>query len=130
MVEWQSFGSAFFYSIFGKTCKVAVVGLNFAAVDRVGGMREHRNAIRRSGIMSTRSSIWLAEDDGKSIHLYWELAEREMKDGRSIAAPIFIAVDKGNSNEQVAVRLPKEVAEALLTVLCPNYLDQFGLKVC
>jgi hypothetical protein len=27
--------------------------------------------------MSTRSSIWLGESEGKSVHIYWELADRE-----------------------------------------------------
>jgi hypothetical protein len=49
----------------------------------------------------------LGEHEGKSLHVYSELAEREMEGAKSVAAPIFIAVDKGNSNEEVAVRLPK-----------------------
>jgi hypothetical protein len=31
--------------------------------------------------MSTRHSIWLGESQGKSVHIYWELAEREIGDG-------------------------------------------------
>jgi hypothetical protein len=31
--------------------------------------------------MSTRHSIWLGENQGKSVHIYWELAEREIGDG-------------------------------------------------
>ncbi len=80
--------------------------------------------------MSTRTSIWLNEHDRKCFRVYWELAEREMENGRSIGAPVYIAVDKGNSNEEVAVRLPKEIAEALLTVLFPNYLEYYGYRVC
>ena len=80
--------------------------------------------------MSIRASMWLSEHDRKSLHVYWELAEREMENGRAIAVPVYIAVDKGNSNEEVAVRLPKEIAEALLTVLFPNYLEYCGYRVC
>jgi hypothetical protein len=79
--------------------------------------------------VSTRDSIWLGEDGGKSVHIYWELGERKMEGGRSAAAPIYIAADKGDSNDEVTVRLPREVAEALLTVLFPDYLEYFGLKV-
>jgi len=66
------------------------------------------------GKMSTRSSIWLSEDKGKSLHVYWELAEREIENGRSIAAPVYIAVDKGDSNKEVAVRLPKRLPRLCL----------------
>lgn len=38
--------------------------------------------------MSTRSSIWLGESEGKSVHIYWELAERETENGR-MEAPIY-----------------------------------------
>ena len=33
--------------------------------------------------MSTRSSIWLGETDGKSVHIYWELADREIENGKN-----------------------------------------------
>jgi hypothetical protein len=42
--------------------------------------------------MSTRSSIWLGESKGKHVHIYWELADREVKNGR-MRAPVYIAVD-------------------------------------
>ena len=45
--------------------------------------------------MSTRSSIWLGEDKGKSVHIYWELAEREVEDEKRMRAPIYIAVMAG-----------------------------------
>ena len=45
--------------------------------------------------MSTRSSIWYAEEKGKTVHIYGELGEREMKNGRGVAAPVYIAVDEG-----------------------------------
>ena len=45
--------------------------------------------------MSTRSSIWFGEDQGKSVHIYWELAEREVEGGRMLRAPIYIAAQAG-----------------------------------
>jgi len=35
-------------------------------------------------------------------------------------APIYIAADAGDANKEVAVRLPKEIAIQLLTVLSAN----------
>ena len=78
--------------------------------------------------MSSRSSIWLGEDEGKSLHVYWDLAEREIEGGKLVAAPICIAVQ--DSKNEVAIRLPKNLAEALLSVLCPNYNERFRHKVC
>ena len=69
--------------------------------------------------MSTRSSIWLGESDGKSVHIYWELADRE-RIGERLAAPICIAVDDGDSNNEVTIRLPREIAVRLFAVLCPE----------
>jgi hypothetical protein len=74
--------------------------------------------------MSTRSSIWLGEDKGKSVHIYWELAERDVEDRKRMRAPIYIAVDGGNADEEVAVRLPKEIAMRLLMGLTPNWADE------
>ena len=76
--------------------------------------------------MSTRSSIWLGEGQGKSVHIYWELAEREVGDGQMMRAPIYIAADAGDANQQAAVRLPKEMAIRLLMVLSPNWADEVG----
>jgi hypothetical protein len=70
--------------------------------------------------VSTRSSIWYGEDEGKAVHIYWELAERKIENGTMAAAPIYVAVDRGDSNQEVAVRLPREIAQALLTVLKPD----------
>ena len=70
--------------------------------------------------MSTRSSIWLGESDGKSIHIYWELAERESGDTRGLRAPIYLAADARDSGEDVAIRLPKEIAMKVLMVLSPD----------
>jgi hypothetical protein len=76
--------------------------------------------------MSTRSSIWLGEDRGRSVHIYWELAEREVADGKIMRAPIYIAADAGGTNQEVAIRLPKEMAIRLLMVLSPTWADQVG----
>jgi hypothetical protein len=76
--------------------------------------------------MSTRSSIWLGESGGKSLHIYWELADREIEDGRMIGAPIYVAADTGNADEEVAVRLPKEIAIKLLTILSSDWADEVG----
>jgi len=76
--------------------------------------------------MSTRSSIWLGEDKGKSVHIYWELAEREVDDGKMMQAPIYIAADAGDANKEVAVRLPKEIALRLLMILSPGWADEVG----
>jgi hypothetical protein len=76
--------------------------------------------------MSTRSSIWLGESGGKSVHIYWELADRERENGRMIGTPIYIAADAGNADEEVAIRLPKEIAIKLLMILSPNWADELG----
>jgi hypothetical protein len=75
--------------------------------------------------MSTRSSIWYAEDEGKTVHIYWELAEREVG-GPVMRAPIYIAADAGDVNQEVSIRLPKEIAVRLLMALSPNWADQVG----
>ena len=74
--------------------------------------------------MSTRSSIWLGESQGKSVHIYWELAERDVEDRTRMKAPIYIAVEGGNAEEEVPVRLPKEIAMRLLMGLLPNWADE------
>ena len=71
--------------------------------------------------MSTRSSIWLGQSEGKCVHTYWELAERELDDGR---APIYLAADDGDAEKEVAIRLPKEIAIKLLMVLSPHWADE------
>jgi hypothetical protein len=75
--------------------------------------------------MSTRSSIWLGESEGKSVHIYWELAERETATGR-MEAPIYIAVEAGNADQGVTIRLPKEIALRLLMALSPKWADEVG----
>ena len=77
-------------------------------------------------IMSTRHSIWLGESQGKSVHIYWELAEREIGDGGTMRTPIYIAADAGNAGQEVAVRLPKEIGMRLLMVLAPNWTEEIG----
>jgi hypothetical protein len=67
--------------------------------------------------MSTKSTIWLGEDAGKTVHIYWELAERIPRK----AAPVFISVHAGDCNDQVAIRLPKDLAEILLSKLDPEW---------
>src|SRR6266436_10181336 len=71
--------------------------------------------------MSTRSSIWLGQSEGKCVHIYWELAERELNDG---SAPIYLAADDGDAEKEVAIRLPKEIAIKLLMVLSPHWADE------
>jgi hypothetical protein len=74
--------------------------------------------------MSTRSSIWLGESKGRSVHIYWELAERETRHGQTMRAPIYLAVDAGDADQEVAIRLPKGVAIRLLTILSANFTDE------
>jgi hypothetical protein len=40
--------------------------------------------------------------------------------------PIYIAVDAGNADEEVAIRLPKEIAIRLLMMLSPGWADEVG----
>jgi len=76
--------------------------------------------------MSTRSSIWLGESEGRCVHIYWELADREIENDRMTGAPIYIAVDAGNVGEEVAIRLPKEIGIRLLMMLSPNWANEVG----
>jgi hypothetical protein len=76
--------------------------------------------------MSTRSSIWLGADKGKTVHIYWELAERKVEDGKMMRTPIYIAADAGDADKEVAIRLPKEIAMRLLMILSPNWADEVG----
>jgi hypothetical protein len=41
-------------------------------------------------------------------------------------APIYIALDDANSGEEVAIRLPREIAIRLLIVLSPTWADEVG----
>lgn len=78
--------------------------------------------------MSTRSSVWLADAAGKCVHIYWELADRDIEEGKRMArmvAPVYVAVDKGDANEEVAVRLPKKITEEILKVLSPNWHEAY-----
>jgi hypothetical protein len=76
--------------------------------------------------MSTRSSIWLGENEGRWVHIYWELAEREIEDGKMMRVPIYMAVDSGNDEQEVSIRLPKEIAMRLLMSLSPNWTGEIG----
>jgi hypothetical protein len=69
--------------------------------------------------MSTRQSVWVGENDGKTVHIYFELAERMLVDGR-MSSPIYIAAEGTDANKEpieVAMRLPKKIGKALLAVL-------------
>jgi hypothetical protein len=46
--------------------------------------------------VSTRTSIWLGENRGKCVHIYWELADREIQNDEMTGVPIYIAVEAGN----------------------------------
>ncbi|HZW92568.1 MAG TPA: hypothetical protein VFF64_06315 [Candidatus Eremiobacteraceae bacterium] len=72
--------------------------------------------------MSPRSSIWLGKNEGKHVHIYWELAERE-SDETALRAPIYIAADAEERGEEIAIRLPKEIAMKLLMVLSSNWTE-------
>jgi hypothetical protein len=76
--------------------------------------------------MSTRSSIWLGENKGKCVHIYCELADREIENGRMTGVPVYIAVDDGDSDREVAIRLPKEIAIRLLIALSANFAEEVG----
>jgi hypothetical protein len=39
--------------------------------------------------ISTRSSIWLGKSEGKHVHIYWELAERESDEKTLRAACLY-----------------------------------------
>ena len=76
--------------------------------------------------MSTRSSIWLGESGGRCVHIYWELADRELQNGKMVGAPIYIAADAREEEKEVAIRLPKDVAIRLLMILSPNWVEEAG----
>jgi hypothetical protein len=76
--------------------------------------------------MSTRSSIWLGDSEGKSVHIYWELPDRESGDGTALRAPIYIAADAGDVDKEVAIRLPKEIAMKLLMVLSSSWTEDMA----
>jgi len=68
--------------------------------------------------MSTKSSIFYGEDDqGHCVHIYWELAEREIKP--RFGAPVYIEIEF--ETKSAAIRLPKEIAEKVVRALgCSN----------
>jgi len=72
--------------------------------------------------MSTRESIWIGHQDAKYVHIYWELADRSVATGQKIGkmvAPVYLSVEC--DLKDVAVRLPKQIAEPLLDVLKPDW---------
>ncbi|HXM65852.1 MAG TPA: hypothetical protein VN911_03900 [Candidatus Acidoferrum sp.] len=75
--------------------------------------------------MSARSSIRLGESEGKHVHIYWELAERE-SDESALRAPIYIAADAEDTGEEIAIRLPKEIAMKLLMVLSTRWTEDMA----
>jgi hypothetical protein len=75
--------------------------------------------------MSTRSSVWLGESKGKHVHIYWELAEAE-SDEKALRAPIYIAADAEEMGEEIAIRLPKEIAMKLLMVLSSSWTEDIS----
>ena len=71
--------------------------------------------------MSTRSSIWLGESDGNSVHMYWELAEREIENGRMTGAPVYIV--HLSCNEALdKVREARDRGLPVYAETCPQYL--------
>jgi hypothetical protein len=63
----------------------------------------------------------VGESEDQHLHIYRELAQREIESGRMTGVPIYIAVDNGNADNEVAIRLPKDVALRLLMALSPNF---------
>jgi hypothetical protein len=62
--------------------------------------------------MSTKSTIWYGVDDqGREVHFYWELAERDPGN----AAPLYLEVSA--RDREVAIRLPKDVAKEVRDAL-------------
>ena len=58
--------------------------------------------------MGTRSKIWYGTDElGRSLHIYWELAERVPKK----SAPIYLEID--DHGKELVIRLPKEIASQI-----------------
>jgi hypothetical protein len=74
--------------------------------------------------VSTRSSIWLGECNGKYVHIYWELAERETGGDQPMRAPIYLVADSGDENQEVVISLPKDIAIRFLIALSDNFADQ------
>ena len=79
--------------------------------------------------MSTRSTIWLGESKGKYVHIYWELADREVENGKMVGVPIHLAVDTGDPDQELVVRLPKDIAIRLLTVLSANFAEEVRMII-
>ena len=74
--------------------------------------------------MGTRTTIWLRQSNGTGVHGYWELAERTTENGRMTGIPIYLSVDSGDIEKELAIRLPKGFAIRLLTVLSDKFADE------
>jgi hypothetical protein len=82
--------------------------------------------------MSTRHSIWYGEEANKSLHLYFELAERERLSEQGLAAPVYLAasrVDAKGTPIETSVRIRKELAEKLIGILVADNLREQVYKV-
>jgi hypothetical protein len=65
--------------------------------------------------MSTKSSLWYGTDEkGTECHIYWELGERTP----AKSAPIYLEIAK--SGKRVSLRLPKELAMEIRSLLDPE----------
>ena len=76
--------------------------------------------------MSTRESIWYGEQGKSYVHIYWELADRDVAAGRKLGkmvAPVYLSVEC--DLKDVDVRLPKDTAEQLLDVLKPDWRNNY-----
>jgi hypothetical protein len=68
--------------------------------------------------MSTKSSIYYAVDDsGISCHIYWELAERVLQQGRMVAAPVMISFGDAKTGDPLPIRLTPEIARQIFAAL-------------
>ncbi len=86
----------------------------------------------KGSIVSTRDSVWLGESGGKSLHLYFELAEREQADGQVLAAPLYLeasGVDSDGTPIETSVRLAKETGEKLVAILAADKPQKLRYKV-
>ncbi|OAI57631.1 hypothetical protein AYO50_01150 [Acidobacteria bacterium SCGC AG-212-P17] len=71
--------------------------------------------------MSTRDSIYYIEDDaGNYCHIYWELADRVVEKGRTIAAPIFLSLGPLSKLDENPIRLPPDIARKICEKLGIN----------
>ena len=68
--------------------------------------------------MGTKSSIYYGEDEsGIALHIYWELAEREVVHGKMVAAPLFMGINHPYEIDQNPIHLPPDVAQRICEAL-------------